>query len=363
MRDFCKSMLWSALLVPALLGVAAAQTTPTQTIYFSSSGTNNQGWTYCYCCYCSPQYRTPQSIGDGLTLGPFPDLIGYAYVRVTVECRWGIDQAGGTTYTIHMNGTGTQNEIGPVPASGTSNSCQAPGSASSTTYPSLGGAAEYSIDLQPTNTIYNVGGNNSIRFVNTSGNFCRGLTDGPANGGPSTWMVKITITGLNQPPQTPTNLGQIGPDGKGIGVGGTCFGADITLRATVDDPDADDCYLEAEIVAPTVFFSNSPNFTGNPAPSGNFGQVVAQGLPEGPYHWQVRAGDEFDFLSPWVSFGSNSEIVPDVIMSNAVVSAKPIDSVNHGGGDCNISAGFAGGLLSPALLGLALLAFGMARKK
>ncbi|HKR55556.1 MAG TPA: hypothetical protein VJS20_04600 [Gemmatimonadales bacterium] len=338
------SFAWGVLLVPMLSGWAQAQSVPTQTHTFNVTSGGLTGWNGCICCYCTPTQRTPQSSGDNLDITLAADTIGYTYVSIQITVGYTYSQAGGSTFNVLLNGTA----IGAGPSLTANTGCNQFGTATATT----------TLTLNPGNTLYNVGAVNTLRFTSTTGS-CWGLLNGTTSG----WCLQIVVTGLNQDPFAPTNPVQIGPDGFTIPVGGTCAGSTVRLRATVADPDNDDCFLETEFQPISVFFTQQPNFAGNPAPAGQDAVVDVTGVALGSYHWAIRSVDEFDFVSPWVSFGSNSEIVADVVMDNSVKPPAPIDNKNHGGGDCDISVGAAGTVLSPALLGLALLGFGLGRRK
>jgi hypothetical protein len=177
------------------------------------------------------------------------------------------------------------------------------------------------------------------------------------------WCVRLTITGLNQAPLDPTNTGQLNPGVGSIPTGGTTTSKTVRMRATVNDPDSNDCFLEAEFATVLTFFSNSPNFIGSPVASGQDAFVDATNLQDGSYHWQVRSVDPFNFRSGWVSYGLNSEVAADVVVNTSLPPPKGIDPRNHGAGDCDVSVGFGAGLLAPALMGLALLGFGLSRRR
>jgi len=343
-----KSVVMGVLLIPLLCGLAMAQAPPVQVITYSAADTNNfAGWQNCYTCYCFPQQRTPTP-GGNLDM-TFTDTIGYSYVSIQVELAWGVNCAGGgSLFNVFLNGT----QLGAGSAAPTSCQCYQSGSGVAGTQTFQGAP------LTPGNSVYLPGASNVLRFTQAGASYQFGLTNNSSN-----WCVRLTITGQNQAPLDPTNTGQLNPGVGSIPTGGSTSNKTVRLRATVNDPDSNDCYLEAEVATVLTFFSNNSNFTGTAVASGQDAFVDATNLTDGSYHWHVRAVDPFDFKSGWVSHGLNSEVAADFIVNTVLPKPKGIDPRNHGAGDCNISVGFAGGLLSPALLGFALLAFGLSRRR
>ena len=177
------------------------------------------------------------------------------------------------------------------------------------------------------------------------------------------FMFEIRVTKLNDPPAPPASLAQRGQDAKGIAVGGVTAFKTVEIRAAVTDPDGDQVHLEAEIRPVTVFFTGEPTVAGAPVASGQTAGVTWTGIPDGPYHWQVRTVDENGERSPWVSFGDNSEVLADFRIDSSV-QAPPVDLVDdHGGGDCGISVGRARPFLIPMFIGFAVAAAFLARRR
>ncbi|HKR55558.1 MAG TPA: hypothetical protein VJS20_04610 [Gemmatimonadales bacterium] len=264
-------------------------------------------------------------------------------VQIQIEAAWKFWCAGGG-YTVAVNGTDMG--AGGTPTNTNNCSCNAAPFETSTQV------------IGPGSFAWTPNGSNTISFTCTSASWI-GVMDNATN-----WSVRITVTLLNQPPLPPAGAVQLNASGQTIPVGGTTNSTTLRMRATITDPDNDDCFLEAEVQPTAIFFFDTPNFAGTPSPAGNNAFVEATGLGDGGYHWQVRAVDPFDFTSPWQSFGNNSEALPDVLINTtAAPVAKAQDNENHSGGDCDISVGAGGGLLSPALAALALLGFGLARRR
>jgi len=343
-----KSVVLSLLLIPVLCGMAMAQATPTQIVTYATADTNNfVGWQNCYTCYCFPQQRTPTP-GGTLDM-TFTDTIGYSYVSIQIEVGWGVNCVGNSSaYTVALNGTNLGN--GSAGTTGCQCYYQVAGATVTQTFQGA--------PLVPGNSVYLPGATNVIRFTQTGANYQFGLVNTSSN-----WCVRITITGLNQAPLDPTNTAQLNPGVGSIPTGGTTASHTVRLRATVNDPDANDCFLEAEVRPVLSFFADVPNFTGSPVASGQDAFVDATNLTDNSYHWHARTVDPFDFRSGWVSHGLNSEVAADFVINTALPPPKGIDPRNHGAGDCNISVGFGAGLLAPALLGFALLGLGFSRRR
>jgi hypothetical protein len=340
-RDTLPVLFLAALLVTPLMALDSSAQGNTQTVTWSqSSQTGMTGWsgpTY----FCVTNHRTLYNSNQPLEMA-WTDTTGaiVGAVRVELAMNWQYIYNPPMQYTVSINGVQQPGTL--TPTTNTPNNCS--------------NVTLWETEYEPGITTFNPLGNNTLTLQpNSTGYASLNLA--------STFMAQIVVTQLNLPPADPTNLGQIGADGKGIGVGGVAVGGNVTLRATVTDPDFDDCFLEAEVQAPTVFFPGTPNYVGSPSASGTFATVDLTGLPEGAYHWRIRSVDEFDVRTAWVSFGGNSEIVGDFLVNNNFAPPKPLDGTNHGGGDCTISAGAMSGALFPALFGAALLAFGLRRRR
>jgi hypothetical protein len=263
-------------------------------------------------------------------------------VQIEVQANWKFWCSGGN-YTVAINATPMGNGTPP----NNQNNCVCNASPFATTSQVLGPGA----------FTWNPGAPNTLSFTQ-SGNSWIGVMDNSQN---PNWSVRIIVTMLNQAPDNPTALNQIG-GGQVIAVGGVTKSTTVTLRANVTDPDADDVFLQAECVLTNVFFTNTPNFQGTAAPSGSDATIDVTGLADGAYHWQVRAVDPFGMSTAWVSFGNNSEVAADFAVDTTVPPTK-VFIAKEQPGDCAVSAGAAHGLLSPALLGFALIAFGFARRR
>ncbi|HKR55557.1 MAG TPA: hypothetical protein VJS20_04605 [Gemmatimonadales bacterium] len=335
---FFGAMTLAVLGIAAMAGDASAQQQITQTITWTNSNqTGMTGWsgpTF----LCVANNRTVYNSNAPLGLA-WTDTTGAIVnaVRVDLSINWQYLYNPLPVFNISINGVQQPGTLNP---NGTQTNCSA-NTLTQTSY-------ETGI------TSWNPMGANTLTITPTTTTYaCLNVNQ--------SFMVQIVVTQLNLPPADPTNPVQVGPDGKTIPVGGVCAGSTVRLRATVADPDNDDCFLEAEFQPTSVFFTQEPNFGGNPAPAGQNAIVDVTGVSPGSYHWAIRTVDPFDFRSNWISFGNNSEIVADVIVDSAVKPPPPIDAVNHGGGDCEISTGAGSGWLPPALLGLIVLAFGLAR--
>jgi len=330
---FLGSLVASALILPFLSAGASAQQQITQTVTWTNANQNGMtGWsgpTF----LCVANNRTVYNSNQPLTL-TWTDTTGaiVSAVRVDMSINWQYLYNPLPVFNVSINGVQQSGTLNP---NGTQSNC----SANTLTQTS------YEADI----TSWTPMGSTTNTYASLNVN--------------QTFMIQLVITQLNLPPDVPANPVQIGPDGKTIPVGGVCAGGTVRLRATVSDPDNDDCFLEAEFQPISFFFQQAPNFAGNAAPAGQDAVVDVTNVQPGSYHWAIRTVDPFDFRSGWVSFGNNSEITADVVVDSAVKPPAPIDSVNHGGGDCQISVGAAGGLLSPALLGFALLGFGLGRRR
>ena len=322
-----------------LASTAHAQQQITQTVTWTPS--QQTGWTggLTYLCYQNDRYlgynpgNTMTFTWTDTTTAP----IGAVRIDVSINSHYNY---AGLVFQFAVNGVVQSNSLTTTSQNTTCSSNQA-----------------FTIQFETGITAWTPGGSNTITMNHQSGNGYFGFNPN------ASYQVQFLITQLNLEPFPPSNLTQIDGEGSGIPVGGTCIGSSLTLRALVTDPDSDPCYIEAEFQPPLVFFTGTPTHVGIPTNSGNLATIDMVNVPEGPYHWQVRTVDPLGFKSPWVSFGNNSEIVADVVVDHDIPPPAVADVVNHGAGDCNISAAAAPGTLIPGILAAALMAFGLARRR
>src|SRR2546427_592193 len=132
------------------------------------------------------------------------------------------------------------------------------------------------------------------------------VTSTGATGNPARIPVRFDIL---RPPELPTGLGQFKSDGTTvIPFGGVTDESVVTLQATVTDLDAGDMLkIQVEVQPVGTTFTNTPTATSTTAvASGSFASVAVGGLVDDiGYHWQVRACDQTNRCSGWVSFGGN----------------------------------------------------------
>jgi hypothetical protein len=113
------------------------------------------------------------------------------------------------------------------------------------------------------------------------------------------------------------------------------------------DPEGSSVTYEVDIANVATFSTIEKSSTGITGTTS--AQVITvSSLPVVKY-WRVRARDAQGRESAWSST-STIRLVLD-------------DGINHGGGDCTISAGVGPGALMPAIFCAALLAFGLARRR
>jgi hypothetical protein len=335
------SVLFTAAVL--FLSPAALSAQVTQVIDFPA-GQITGAWAAGGCA--TGNERGSSTIGAAMTM-TWTDTTGApnsSVVQIQIEANWKFWCSGGG-YTVAVNGT----DMGAGTTPSNTNNCVCNASPFGSTTQVIG----------PGSFTWNSNGSNTVSWT-ISATAWIGIMD---NSQSPNWAARITVTMLNQGPDDPTNLGQIGSDGKGIGVAGVSFGGSLTLRATVADPDFDDCFLEAEFHPTSVFFPGTPNYVGAAAPSGTYATISLTGVPDGAYHWRVRSVDEFDVQSAWVSFGANSEAVADVVVNSTFEPPAPLSTEDHGAGDCDLAASAAGVSWPSAVAGLALIAFGLVRRR
>jgi len=124
---------------------------------------------------------------------------------------------------------------------------------------------------------------------------------------------------LNQPPNTPANLGQFKSNGStAIGVGGGTDETTVVLKGTVGDPDGNTVKLQVEVRPLGTGFSNTATQESSLVSSGSVASVTVAGLTNSPsYHWQARAVDSQGAASGWVAFGGNAESAADFTVTSA----------------------------------------------
>ena len=327
--------------VALFLMAGAAQAQVVQTIDFSASQLQG-AWASGGCGTGNERGTSTGGANMDMTWTDTTGATDSGVVQIEIQANWKFFCSGGG-YTLSVNGTALGNGTQPS----NNNNCNCNASPFETTTQTIG----------PGTFPWTPGESNTLTWTCSGGSWIGVMDNGQS------WSIRVIVTMLNQPPDVPANAVQIGPDGKTIPVGGTCKGTTVRLRATMADPDNDACYMEAEFQPITYFFQGLPNYGGNPAPAGQDAFVDVTNLIQGSYHWQVRAVDPFAFISPWVSFGGNSEVTADVVVDTSLKPPAPIDGKNHGGGDCDVSVGGSVGFLSPALLGLALLGLAFVRRR
>ncbi|HTF56857.1 MAG TPA: hypothetical protein VK661_06460, partial [Planctomycetota bacterium] len=149
----------------------------------------------------------------------------------------------------------------------------------------------------------------------------------------------------NAPPTIP-NI--VAPNQVDVGVSVTGGEASITFQYTAStDPEGSSVTYEIDIAPDGTFTTIEKSVTGIQGTETT--QLVSvPGLPL-PKYWRVRARDLQGQESAW--------------SSNATFRLVLEDGINHGAGDCSISVGAAGAWLASALLGIALLGFGLGRRR
>jgi len=124
---------------------------------------------------------------------------------------------------------------------------------------------------------------------------------------------------VNAVPEDPalTALGQFGPGGGAMAVGGGTGGAlgsnqTVTFKASVTDPDPGDLIsIEVEWKATGTAFNGTTNVNRGSGVVSNDTATVAVsfnvGLLTANYHWRARACDQTNRCSVWVPFGGNTD--------------------------------------------------------
>jgi hypothetical protein len=309
--------LWIAVV---LFGTAVEASAQDQTVTYTStsSGISDGGRNGC--------------VGGDWWLQPaFPsmtfswtDTTGAAAgkVRVEVDFRWAYYSQPALDLGVAINGV-----LQPEPLTSPTSSPTSCGQSEVTTSTHEDGITSWNALAQNSLTLTVPQG--QVAVLNIAGAF----------------MIRIRITKLNEAPGPPTLLQQsrLTFVGKPIPVGGKTSDKGVTLSAVLDDPDeGDTVHLEIEVQPTTVFFTGQPTTLGPPiTPPGAQVFVSVPGLDVGSYHWQVRTVDAAGEASAWVSFGDNSEVLPDFTIDTSTAAVPPLDFEDHGSGDCALSASSA----------------------
>jgi subtilisin family serine protease len=148
----------------------------------------------------------------------------------------------------------------------------------------------------------------------TSDSFTRIATSNP-----------ISVGGSNPLPVAPTGLAQLRADGvTAIGVGGATPEATVQLGGTVSDPLGQTVRLQVEVRPIATSFNGTVTHESGLVGSGASVKATVSGLAAGTsYHWRARTTDSQGASSAWVSFGGNSEIAPDFVVSPNAAPGSP----------------------------------------
>jgi hypothetical protein len=169
---------------------------------------------------------------------------------------------------------------------------------------------------------YQTYGNSSYKWGETwtaadinNANF--GVVISASSGGTKTNLfvddIRITVyytPAGNTAPDDPVSLAQYKTDGTTqITQGGTTDETSIIIKADVDDTDANNVSIEAEIVLNAGSFTGTANCAaGSSVSVPGTAQVTCSGLSDGnDYKWRVRAYDGSDY-SNWVAYGGNPDV-------------------------------------------------------
>jgi flagellar hook assembly protein FlgD len=127
-------------------------------------------------------------------------------------------------------------------------------------------------------------------------------------------------TPINHPPNPPTELAQLLPDGTLVPVGGMTNAITIVFRGNVSDPDNDKVKLQVELRRLDELGGGFDETRGGLkdsdfVSSGTAATATAQGLIPASYHWRARTMDEHGLTSPWVEFGNNPSSAVDFLVT------------------------------------------------
>ncbi|MCD6360087.1 MAG: hypothetical protein J7M38_04420, partial [Armatimonadetes bacterium] len=131
----------------------------------------------------------------------------------------------------------------------------------------------------------------------------------------------------SHPPDPPTALVQLLPDGTEIPVGGQVDTNTVVFKAIVTDPDGDKVKLQVELRRLDELGGGFDEPQGGLkesefVASGEQATCSASGLIPADYHWRARAIDEHGLASEWVEFGNNPTSATDFTVQ-AVTDTTP----------------------------------------
>lgn len=128
-----------------------------------------------------------------------------------------------------------------------------------------------------------------------------------------TYSVVPQITIVSNPPNTPTSLTQKRVDSLAtIATGSWVNTNSVQFEGSITDPETGDtAQLCVEKKPIGTAFANVEDSCSTLSAQGTM-SITFSGLPEGAYHWQVKAKDNSGASSLWSVFGSNAEADRDV---------------------------------------------------
>ncbi len=131
-------------------------------------------------------------------------------------------------------------------------------------------------------------------------------------------------------PAAPSDLKQIDAAGNEVGAAGWMAGTEITLEATVEDPDSGEpVLLEVELQPAGGTFRGLATRQGGLAEPGRHA-IVHGGLDGHDYRWRARCVDVNENASAWVDFGSPTDVDfrNDQAPPSAPACASPYDGAD-----------------------------------
>jgi len=130
----------------------------------------------------------------------------------------------------------------------------------------------------------------------------------------------------NHPPDPPTALVQLLPDGTEIPVGGEVDTDTVVFKAIVTDPNGDRGKLQVELRRLDElgggFNETQSGLKSEFVASGEQATCSASGLIPADYHWRARAIDEHGLAGEWMEFGNNPTSATDFTVQ-AVTDTTP----------------------------------------